>query len=138
MLCHLPDSFNKGHCVATKECKSIDFSGSLISPDAFDDFTKRRESCSAFGTNLVCCEITMYTPQFVPVTMMSSNSTSEATTVSVTTTTSIETTTSKLENTTVEVITKSEFDDIADHKNLKLFNSKTCGKSISYFPGKIF
>ncbi|CAG9809782.1 unnamed protein product [Chironomus riparius] len=132
MLCHLPDSFNKGHCVSTKDCTSVDLSGSLISPDAFEDFSKRRESCSAFGSNLVCCEITMYTPQFDPITMMSSMTTSEAP-VSVTTTTTVETTTSKIENTTIvkpdDIEVKVELGDITDHKNFKLFDPKTCGKS---------
>ncbi|XP_070491115.1 phenoloxidase-activating factor 3-like [Chironomus tepperi] len=133
-LCLLPDSFNKGHCVATKECTSVNLTDSIISPDVFEDFTKRRESCAAFGPKLVCCELQKYITHLDPVTMKSPMPVqTSASTVSITTPTTIiqttaESTTQRIE--TPEVLEqKIELDDITKHKNFKLFDPKSCGKS---------
>ena len=142
MLCHLPTSFNKGHCVATKECTSVNLKASIISPDDFLDYKNREESCSAFGSNLVCCELTKYASQMEPFNMMSSKSTTRApiaaSTVSITTTTIatiIKSATEKIEITTqtlsvpMEIGVKSpDLRDLTEHENFKLFDPKNCGK----------
>lgn len=131
MLCHLPDSYNKGHCVPLKNCTAIDLSGSIISPDAYEDLMKRQESCSTFGKNLVCCEITKYEPQFEPITMSSSISTTVApiTTVLITTATKSQSTTESLAQPVEIVINSSQLDDISNHENFRLLDPKNCGKS---------